>query len=92
MVRYFVSAILGAFLSISLGMIPPALGGQGPSRPLKRKASSIAKREDVKEKKPGTNSPLPQQSPEIVKGLQSRQPQNVDDGKKKRPSPSMRVV
>lgn len=86
MVRYFVFAILGAFLVT----LAPSARAEVPSNSPKRKASSIAKREDVKEKKPKVNSPqgiFPQQASGADKVLQSRQPQNVDDGKKKKTVP-----
>lgn len=85
MVRYFVFATLGAFLSASLGMVPPTFGAEGPSKPSKRKASAIAKREDVKEKKPKVNNIQeipPQQAPGKDKRLQ-----NTDDGKPKKTVP-----
>lgn len=98
MVRFFTFAILGAFLSSFLGTISPVLGlnapGDLPLEP-KRKAPSIAKRADVKEKKIpkeglAINNPMkaaPQQAPELNKAQRKKELQDTGDDKTKKTVP-----
>ena len=96
MVRYFVFAILGSFLSSFLGAIPPALGETLP-KVSKKKVTNIARKEDVKEK--NSNNPnsltgtphkiFPQQNLSKNNSLGNTPPQDIgiDNGKAKKTVP-----
>ncbi|MGV8947985.1 MAG: hypothetical protein ACOH2E_01250 [Candidatus Paracaedibacter sp.] len=96
MVRYFVFAILGTFLSSFLGVVSPAFGKTLP-KISKKKAATIAKKDDVSEKKPNNQNSLisnpqkisPQQTLGKDNSMGSTNPQDtdIDNGKAKKTVP-----
>jgi hypothetical protein len=90
MVRYFVFAIFGTFLISPVGAVLPALG-ETPLKISKKKASTIAKKEDVREKKPNNQNSLmnnpqqtsSQQASGTDKGMQNKDLQDIKGKAKK---------
>jgi hypothetical protein len=94
MVRYFVFAILGAFLSSFLGAVLPTLAETLP-RVSEKKTATIIKKENAREKKPNSQNSLisntpktsPQQALEKDNGEENKRSQGIVDGKAKKTVP-----